>query len=230
MENGNMKVFISHSHKDKFIAEQVAEKLDKAGFDFFLDTKHVRYGDRIQNTVNENLKDSDDVLIIVTPNAQSSGWIPFEIGVAAGLEKTIIPVIYNVEKNEVPEILQDRARVELNNIDSYIEQLKERRAEKNNGSKNSTKEPIPKQDKNTSEDKPKEGIPPITVGWYVKLPSHQPPEAIRASENIGWVPGMNPYLGRSAKVLEVDQDNSAKLDVDGGKYWYAFEWLEPTAQ
>ena len=217
-----MKVFISHSHKDKWIAEQVAERIESVGINVFLDTKQVRYGDRIQQTVNDNLKDSDDVVIIVTPSAKTSEWIPFEVGVASGLGKNIVPILHYIEKNEVPEILQDRARLDLNELDSYVNQLVERMHEKKGVE--IPIDPIPKHREKNSSVKPPANRP--AIGSQVKLPPHPPAEAIRSSENIGWVPGMNPYLGRSGKVLEIDEDDSAKLDVDGGKYWYAFEWLE----
>lgn len=67
----------------------------------------------------------------------------------------------------------------------------------------------------------------VTIGTRVRLPPHPVPEAQRETKNMGWERAMNPYLNKVGEVRVIDhQDHSVKLSVDGGKYWYAIEWLE----
>jgi hypothetical protein len=42
---------------------------------------------------------------------------------------------------------------------------------------------------------------------------------------IDWVAEMNGYLGATAVVTEADSDQSVRLDIDDGEYWWAVEWL-----
>jgi len=217
-----LKVFISHSHKDKWITSKIAADLEASGIECFFDESDMSLGDTLKDRVKQEIKDSTHFLVVMTSAATSSTWMPYELALADFFELIVIPVIYNVDKNEIFEMLLSKPRYDLNNFDKVISKLKKEQAKQNNPEgDNSEPEPEPEKPKNAQK-----FINTPVVGGLVQLPVRPPNEAIRATENIGWVPGMNPYLGKSGKVLEIDEDDSAKIDVDGGKYWYAFEWLE----
>jgi len=203
-----------------WIAQQIAGSLKAEGIDYFFDDSDMKLGDAIDARVKDAIKTSTHFIVLMTPGAWDSKWVPAEIAMADLIDLKIIPLVHYVDKNKIFELLINRTRYDLNSFGRVLNMLK---SEMNpEVAQQNDFEPEPRE---TTKEKDKFLNAP-SVGSAVRLPTRPPSEAIRASENIGWVPGMNPYLGKAGEVLEIDEDNSAKLDVDGGKYWYAFEWLE----
>ena len=60
-----MKVFISHSSKDKWAARRIAEDLQSLGVETFLDEKDIRTGQSLDDSIKTHLKDSSDFLILL---------------------------------------------------------------------------------------------------------------------------------------------------------------------
>ena len=216
-----MKVFISHSHADMWLTKKIAEDLREKGIECFFDDSDMDLGDTLTDRIKSEIKQSTHFLVLMTSAASNSKWMPYELALADFQELVIIPIIHNVDKNQIFEMLISKPRYDLNSFDRVVEKLLKHKEKEGNPNVMVDDEPEPKPEKNSQK-----FINTPEKGDSVRLPLRPPAEAIRASENIGWVPGMNPYLGKAGKVLEIDEDDSAKLDVDGGKYWYAFEWLE----
>ena len=211
-----MKVFISHSNEDSYVAGTVREKLLALGAEVNLNTHEAIIGEDIKQTVKSNLADSDEVIILVSKASLKSQWITYEIGQAEALSKRIIPILLGVEKNEVHEVLEGRHRITINELDKYLNQLRGRMGQPPT---ETTTNPLPQKEE-------PQLIQGLDIGTPVRLPLSPPDQAIREGENIGWTQGMDPYLNRTAKVIEVAKDGSVRLDVDKGRYWFAVEWLE----
>ena len=54
-----MKMFISHSSYDKWIARQISNLLEADGHTTFLDEKDIKTGESIDESIQNHLKDSD---------------------------------------------------------------------------------------------------------------------------------------------------------------------------
>lgn len=92
-----MKIFISHSQKDKTVAIKFKELFEifpkKA--EVFLSSNIA--SDQIKDkewkkNFEEHLKDCSKVVVLVTPNSLNSRWVQYEIGYAMALDKEIIPL------------------------------------------------------------------------------------------------------------------------------------------
>ncbi|HAA16048.1 MAG TPA: hypothetical protein DCE41_31820 [Cytophagales bacterium] len=215
-----MKVFISHSEQDDYVAGTIREKILAIGAEVFLNNHEMEFGDLITDSVKSNLADADEVIILVSKASISSTWISYEIGQAEAHSKRVIPILHGAEKNEVHEVLQNRHRLDISELDRYLNQLRKRMGKTETKPASSTDMPSPKA---KEEEPPTHGL---QIGTSIRLPLSRPAEAIRKGENIGWTQGMDPYLNRTAQVIEVAEDGSVRLSVDRGRYWFAAEWLE----
>jgi len=86
-----MKVFISHSWKNKTEAQKIADELKAAGADLWLDANNLLPGQLIQDTIDEVLNKVDLVVLIWTKEASESGGVAAEVFTCSRLKKTIIP-------------------------------------------------------------------------------------------------------------------------------------------
>ncbi|WP_313001834.1 toll/interleukin-1 receptor domain-containing protein [Chryseobacterium gleum] len=94
------KVFVSHSSTDKPFARKLIKELShETGSSFWFDENEISVGDNIQETITENLKISDYLLLIISKNSSISEWVNLEINQFMGFKngKNIIPIILSKE-------------------------------------------------------------------------------------------------------------------------------------
>jgi hypothetical protein len=72
------KVFISYSHQNKTVAEQVAASLKQKNFEVFIDVVDMRGGEKISDFI-ETVKRVDCVLAIISKDSLLSPWVTKEI-------------------------------------------------------------------------------------------------------------------------------------------------------
>ena len=86
-----MRVFISHSGRDRWIATQLNRNLRNiGGVETFLDEKDIQGGDRITERVRTEITRCDEMLIVFSSASQGSDWVKAEIGAAWVLGKRIV--------------------------------------------------------------------------------------------------------------------------------------------
>jgi len=126
------KVFISHASPDLWVAEQLELKARTCGADTFIDSEKIEYGDDFEEIIIKEADDSTELLVLFTPIASERKYVWLEIGMFLGSRKRIVAALYGVSKEEiakdqfVPMALKKISAVELNEIGSYFEQLKQR--------------------------------------------------------------------------------------------------------
>lgn len=104
-----MRVFVSHSNKDKELASRVVELLRRA---LNLRSDDIRYtseagyglpaGANIEQSLRQDVRDADVLIGLLTPNSLSSIYVIFELGARWGMNKTNI---YLYAKDMTPEEL-----------------------------------------------------------------------------------------------------------------------------
>lgn len=124
------RVFISHSHKDRWIARHIVkemESLGKKSIDVFLDEKNIEVGLPIAKEVREAIERCDEFVVLLSPNSKGREWVLMEMGAAWVLRKPIMVVLHDLSPQEMPDITyQDRA-IDLNDFDDvYLGQLRKR--------------------------------------------------------------------------------------------------------
>ncbi len=122
-----MKVFISYTQEDKKYASLIADRLREAGHDVWYDTWALRAGDNLIQKINEGLKETDALIVIVSKNALRSKWVMHEFSAIAfgdlSSEKSrIIPVL--VDESSVPQYLARYVYVDLTtDLDGGIQRI-----------------------------------------------------------------------------------------------------------
>jgi len=213
-----MKVFISHSSRDKWVARRISQDLNAMGIETFLDEKDIETGASIDEVIGDHLKDCDDCLMLLSPSALNSHWVLIEIGGAKALGKRLIPVLLHVGANEIPAPLSKHLARDINEIDKYYDEVRKRLAG----------EKVPERKPGISK-RPvasRKRLKSFKVADKVRIASSPQSDIQRGNEVvIDWVAEMNGYLGATAVVTEADSDQSVRLDIDDGEYWWAVEWL-----
>jgi hypothetical protein len=132
VQRARPQVFISHSSKDTWVAKQIAFHVGQCGALSFLDESDVNHGDNFEEEILKAADSSSELLVLLTPWAKVRPYIWLEIGVFWGSRKRIVGVLHGLTSQEIvggegiPALLKKIHLLDLNDIDSYFAQLRER--------------------------------------------------------------------------------------------------------
>ena len=91
-ELGTIRVFVSYSSDDKYLAGDVKRILEQYGLTVFLAHDDIEPTFEWQTEIIKNLNECDVFIPILTRSFSNSEWTDQEVGMAFGLEKLIIPL------------------------------------------------------------------------------------------------------------------------------------------
>lgn len=111
-----MRIFISHSHQDKPIVEQITERLRASGHEVWVDHLKLKPGDNITRKIQEGIRSADAVLVVVSANSLRSKWVLQEFSSIAlnelsNREPRIIPIL--IDDSSVPSYLSNYLYLDL---------------------------------------------------------------------------------------------------------------------
>jgi len=86
------KVFISYDREDRDFAELVQARLERAGHDTLMDTEFLNVGDNWRDELDQAIRGSHVLLVIMTPDAAVSEYVTYEWTFALGAHGKIIPL------------------------------------------------------------------------------------------------------------------------------------------
>jgi hypothetical protein len=106
------QVFLSHSSADKMLARRLAAGLRDAGVKVWFDEWSIETGDSISQAIQDGLRESDFVAVLLTRQSVEHGWVEKEWQSRIALEaktgrKLILPL--KADDCELPPLLADRA-------------------------------------------------------------------------------------------------------------------------
>jgi hypothetical protein len=117
-----MKVFISYACEDRELAKRLSRWLEGAGFDVWLDESNILPGDNWAEKVSQALKESQAMVVLVSPTAMDSKWVRHEIEFALGAKEysgRLVPVFVGprdkIPEDRLPWILRRLKGIELTN-------------------------------------------------------------------------------------------------------------------
>jgi hypothetical protein len=129
---GEKLIFVSHSGQDTWIARQIARELTLCGATPFLDEADVDVGAEFEEDIRSFLDKTDELLVLFTPWSLDRPYVWAEIGAAWIRRIPIVVVLHGLTISEfqtqphVPIFLKQRDMINLNDIDQYFEQLRQR--------------------------------------------------------------------------------------------------------
>jgi hypothetical protein len=124
------RIFVSHSAKDSEAGKALVDLLSRA-FPQLEDqilytsmpSSGLPSGAKISETLQKGLNESEMVIGIISGNSLNSDWVLFELGAAWGMEKLVIPLLCNIEHEDLPSPLRDRNAVKAHNRDDILQML-----------------------------------------------------------------------------------------------------------
>lgn len=121
------QIFLSYSHEDRPVAEQIADALSKRGTKVWFDEYEVTVGTSLAISIDRALAASDYVVVLLSRHSVQSRWVRQELEATYGREidaraVTVVPVL--LEDCDVPPVLASKQFVDLrSNVDDGIAAL-----------------------------------------------------------------------------------------------------------
>lgn len=205
-----MKIFISHSSQDKWVARQISSLIENAGHTTFLDEKDIKTGDSIDSKIQEHLKDSDHLVLLLSPASISSQWVFIELGGAKALGKKVVPILFHVGANEIPSVISQLLARDINEFETYLAELSGVKTKKS-ATKTAKKE---------------KAVPTgYDIGDKVRIVQVEHLTAEDKAASPKWISEMDKYSGVLAQVTGVTQNGNLLLSVDSGKHKWSPGWV-----
>lgn len=106
-----MKIFLSHSSKDKAIVRTLKDDLNQNGIATWLDEDSLELGDSLLESITVAIEGTTHFAIILTPNSVNSEWVTTELsraekGINNGLLTKVIPI--KLRECSIPKFLQGK--------------------------------------------------------------------------------------------------------------------------
>ena len=111
-------VFISYSTKDETLARKLKLTLDSLGVKTFLASMSLKAGEKWKDEILRNLKETKWVFFLATNNSCDSTAVMHEIGGSLALDKELIPLMWGISPEELPDWAKDRQAIDLQDPNS----------------------------------------------------------------------------------------------------------------
>jgi hypothetical protein len=135
MPERRLKVFLSHSKQDKWLATQIARRINDCGASTFLDETDIPSGANFKEIINHEISECQEIVALFTPWSAQRFWVWVEVGAAWGQGKRIVAVLYGLSVTKLERIggsrtvKEDINILDLNEFDRYLDELGKRATE-----------------------------------------------------------------------------------------------------
>lgn len=132
-------MFVSHSATDTWVARRIAEHISDCGATPFLDEAEIDVGADFEEDILAFLEKADELVVLLTPWALERPYVWAEIGAAWGRRIPIVGLLHGISAAElqsrpgIPVLLKKRDLVSLNEVDTYLAQLRDRVVQRSTG-------------------------------------------------------------------------------------------------
>ena len=126
-------VFVSHGWADKWVAEQIALRLQRdCGCRTFIDVFDIEKGDDIAGRIREELPHCHELVVLFTPWSVNRKWLWVELGAAWFGGLRIAAVLYGLTLEDIDReyggktFLGAKNLVDINDLETYLSEVKRR--------------------------------------------------------------------------------------------------------
>ena len=120
------KAFISSTVEDLDLARDLAQRLESAGVTVKPVGSMTAAGEVVFTKIRRELRQADEIFVIVTNDSVHNSNLMFEMGAASSLKKRVTPVIVGLKPTEVPSLIKNMRHVQYPELADYIKNLEER--------------------------------------------------------------------------------------------------------
>ncbi len=93
------RVFLSHSSGDAEAVAVFRDQAAAAGMEVYLAEHDVRPGESLAGKVQQGIRSSDAVVVLLTTAGATSAYVHQEVGVAVAAGKPLVPIVENGVEN-----------------------------------------------------------------------------------------------------------------------------------
>jgi hypothetical protein len=129
------RIFVSHATADKWLATTICEKIEALGAATFRDDRDIDGGDDIPEKICQEIKRSQEMVVLLTPASIGREWILIEVGAAWAWRKRIVAILEHVDVNPIPMIMRSKKAIKLADVDVYLREISLRAKEHKNAKK-----------------------------------------------------------------------------------------------
>jgi hypothetical protein len=122
--------FISYSTKDEEIAQTLKTTSELAGIRTFLASISIEGGEDGTETIFESLKESNWVFFLASKNSVASPFVLQELGASLFHEKTIIPLLIDIEPEDLPGWVKKHQAINLRDSPELLQKAIDKIADK----------------------------------------------------------------------------------------------------
>lgn len=108
------RVFISHSEKDNKFVEHVHTACFLLDIECEVAEYKPQAGNELWNKIKSMIERSYIVIPVLTVDGVQSDWVKREITMAKTLDKKIIPIVQDIVKDDIPEVLKGKEYIHYN--------------------------------------------------------------------------------------------------------------------
>jgi hypothetical protein len=96
--NWSWDIFVSHNRKQKPWVRRFVRQCRDSGLRVFFDQDDIGPGEEVVAGIERGLKQSQHVIVVISPEAVSSDWVAFEIAISVGIDpsgsrRKLIPIL-----------------------------------------------------------------------------------------------------------------------------------------
>lgn len=114
----NIRIFLSYASEDSGRANELRNELAKKPNVFVFSSDRISAGENWRSKIKKALSESDYFLVLLSPTSVESRWVQFELGVAWGLNKSIIPIVTSPDVvGRIPLDLADLPILEMKQLE-----------------------------------------------------------------------------------------------------------------
>jgi len=119
-------IFLSYSHKDETKAKEILKKFTEKDIRVFMSADEIEAGDKFSERILGSLRDVSEIWVLISPRSINSEWVMTEWGAAWVMEKRIVPILYEFEKDDLPQRLKIYHTIAVENVANEISKIKKR--------------------------------------------------------------------------------------------------------
>jgi hypothetical protein len=117
-------IFLSHNSEDKHFVRELKSRLEAHGAYVWLDEAEIMVGDSLTKKIDEGLKKTKYIGVVLSPRSVKSVWVERELEIAINREIStgdvvVLPLLY--EKCELPSFLQGKLYANFTSPSEYDE-------------------------------------------------------------------------------------------------------------
>jgi hypothetical protein len=125
-----MKVFLSFEHNDSILAQTITSALEGKGYDVWNPETEILPGDNFAEKISDALKESNAMVVLLSPASFKSKNVEWEIGYALGnksYNRRVIPVLVGPEEKmsseSIPWILRKFNTIRLSKTEQSEDEI-----------------------------------------------------------------------------------------------------------